>query len=310
MRWTASLLLIAFGAFGAEAPVQFAAESGALRINVGAQTFARYVFEDALVRRPYFCDVHAPNGVEVTRNNPPVEGVDDADHADFHPGIWMAFGDINGVDFWRNKGTVKHTRFVEEPSVSGTRGTFAVENVYLAPDGKEVCRETARYAIEAKGDGIVLRIDTVFESSEHDVVFGDQEEMGLGVRMATSMTVKNGGTILNSEGGKNEAGVWGKTAAWCAYQGSIGGKMLGVCLMPHPDTFRPSWFHARDYGLLVANAFGRNAFTEAEKSAVVVKRGERFRLRFGVYVYAGGEGQLPAAYATYLSATKSVPADR
>ena len=73
--------------------------------------------------------------------------------------------------------------------------------------------------------------------------------------------------------------------------------------MPHSKNFRPSWFHARDYGLLVANPFGQNAFTKREKSRVTVKKGEEFRLRFGVLVYESPSGKLPKIrdeYRTYL----------
>ncbi|MBM3861987.1 MAG: hypothetical protein FJ395_20375, partial [Verrucomicrobia bacterium] len=68
--------------------------------------------------------------------------------------------------------------------------------------------------------------------------------------------------------------------------GVIGERRVGVLLMPDPKNFRASWFHNRDYGLMVANPFGRNAFTKGEKSAVVVKKGESFRLRFGVLIHA------------------------
>ena len=49
--------------------------------------------------------------------------------------------------------------------------------------------------------------------------------------------------------------------------------------------FRRSWFHARDYGLLVANAFGRNAITKSEKSKITIAKEETFRLRFGMLIY-------------------------
>ena len=39
--------------------------------------------------------------------------------------------------------------------------------------------------------------------------------------------------------------------------------------------------------MLVANPFGQNAFTKGEKSKVVVRKGETFRLRFGVLVRSG-----------------------
>jgi hypothetical protein len=146
--------------------------------------------------------------------------------------------------------------------------------------------------------GHLLLLDSTFTGPD-GVVFGDQEEMGLGVRVATAMTVKNGGQIASSDGLKNEKQVWGKQADWCAYTGQVEGKRVGVLLMPHPDNFRKSWFHARDYGLLVANPFGRKAFTGGAASRVVVTKGQSLRLRFGVLVF-DGEIDMAAGYADYL----------
>jgi hypothetical protein len=55
------------------------------------------------------------------------------------------------------------------------------------------------------------------------------------------------------------------------------------------DNIRPSWFHARDYGLIVANPFGRKALTKGDESRIVVPRGEAFRLRFAVYLHGGAD---------------------
>lgn len=67
-------------------------------------------------------------------------------------------------------------------------------------------------------------------------------------------------------------------ADWCDYG--------GIALMRDPKNFRRAWFHARDYGMLVANPFGRNAFTKGEKSSIVVRKGETFRLRLGVLIHS------------------------
>src|SRR5262249_35622291 len=111
--------------------------------------------------------------------------------------------------------------------------------------------------------------------------FGDQEEMGLGVRVASDMTVTKGGVITSSEGRKNEKKVWGRQADWADYSGPRGGGRL----MPDPQNFRRSWFHARECGLLVANPFGRQAFTKGEPSRVVVEKGKTVTLRFGALVH-------------------------
>ncbi len=73
--------------------------------------------------------------------------------------------------------------------------------------------------------------------------------------------------------------------------------------MPDPRNFRRSWFHARDYGLLVANPFGRKSLAKGPESRVVVKRGEVFRLGFGVLLHAAPATQdidLRAAYHDFL----------
>lgn len=268
-----ALAMLLPGIARAESAVTFDSKDGHLQIQIGGKPFASYVWEDRNVLRPYFAHLHAPNGKRVTRNHPPVEGKDATDHAAMHPGLWLAFGDLGGADFWRNKATVKHVEFVEKPKTTKDGGSFAVKNRYVSGD-RTICEEVCRISISVRPDGYLIDWTSEFTGPE-DFSFGDQEEMGLGVRVATPLTVKNGGQILNSDGSKNEKQVWGKQADWCGYGGEIDGQPVGVTLMPDPKNFRRSWFHARAYGVLVANSFGQNAFTKGEKSKVVVKRGRR-----------------------------------
>ncbi|MGD9856340.1 MAG: DUF6807 family protein, partial [Planctomycetaceae bacterium] len=202
--------------------------------------------------------------------------------------------------FWRNKGRVRHQRFVEVPLGGKGHGSFTAVNVYES-DGRTICREQCRVQIKVIPSGYLLDWTSIFTPADGEFAFGDQEEMGLGVRMATLLAVKNGGEITNNDGGTNEAGVWGRQADWCLYGGTIDGRTVGIALMPHPDNFRRSWFHARDYGLLVANPFGRQAFTKGEPSRVVVKPGEPLTLRFGVLVYAAPTGEPIDIAAVYQS---------
>ena len=283
--------------------VTFHANERNLEISIGDKPFCTFVYDDEQILRPYFCEVRAPNGQQVTRNHPPIEGKDAEDHAAMHPGIWLAFGDLSGADFWRNKGRVRFARFIEEPKGGATAGSFAFENVYET-DAKAICTETCRITIAVRPHGYLLAWDSNFSSAGGDFYFGDQEEMGLGIRIATSLTAANGGKIQNSEGLLGEAQVWGKPSKWCQASGVVDGQEVGVVLMPHPGYVRPSWFHARDYGLLVANPFGQNAFTGEEKSRVVIRRGEKLRLRFGILIYSSPLDEpfdVAAAYRDYLT---------
>ena len=56
-------------------------------------------------------------------------------------------------------------------------------------------------------------------------------------------------------------------------------------MIPDPQNFRSCWYHARDYGFVAANPFGRRAFTDGEESKVVVRQGQSFSLRFGVCIH-------------------------
>jgi hypothetical protein len=282
-----------------EPAIAFGEQPGRLEIRVGGEPFATYVYRDEAIPRPYFSHIHAPGGNQVTRNHPPVEGKDATDHADLHPGLWMAFGDLGGADFWRNKAAIRHAGFIERPKAEGSLGSFTVQNEYWAGTRK-MCDETMRIEIEVRPSARLIRWDSTF-TSDPQTAFGDQEEMGLGIRVATALAVKNGGTIRDSEGRVNEAQVWGRQARWARYSGRIDDAIVGMVLMPHPDNFRPSWFHARDYGFMAANPFGVHAFTKGEPGRVEIGPGRPLQLRFGVLIYRG-EVDIDAEWDHYAAA--------
>jgi len=302
----AALLLLVAARPSAGADVTLEPGEGSVAIAVRGDTVATYVYNDPVVRRPFFANVKAPGGDPVTRPHPPTRDDGPADHADMHPGIWLAFGDISGFDFWRNKAAVAHAgvSFDERRP-----DTFTVENRYVAGD-RTVCRETARHTVVPRPDGYLIACDSTFRADDAAFAFGDQEEMGLGVRLAAPLAVKSGGRLFDGEGRNKEAGVWGKQADWCAADGEVRGRRVGVVVIPDPQNFRRSWFHARDYGLIVANPFGRKAFSGGEASRVVVKKGESLRLRFGVAVCATDKAREIDArghYAAYLETLKHSP---
>ena len=281
----------------------FESKDGALTISCGGQRVADYVYRDVKIPRPYFAHLHAPGGIQVTRNHPPVAGQDATDHDVLHPGLWLAFGDLSGQDFWRNKAAIKHERFTEPPAVGDGRLAFATESRLWTTNGQPLGTLLSRFSLTARPVGYLLIWDATFAATEQDIAFGDQEEMGLGVRVATPITEKNGGLITSSMGGKTAKGTWGKAFEWCDYSGVIGGQRAGITLLTDPANFRPSWWHNRDYGLMVANPFGRSSMKQGDVSRVEVKQGEKLRLRFGLLLHAAAPDQevdLAAAYRDFL----------
>ena len=83
--------------------------------------------------------------------------------------------------------------------------------------------------------------------------------------------------------------------------------------MAAPANFRESWWHNRDYGVFVANPFGRAAMKQGDPSAVTVSRGTSLTLRFGAALHAAASAAEPvdpaALYRSFLSATARPEAD-
>ena len=302
-------LLLFFGAFSASAQdFAFTEQPDRLVITHGARPVAHFVFKDAAILRPYFAHVHTPDGIQVTRNHPPVAGKDAMDHDTMHPGIWLAFGDISGNDFWRNKAVVRHERFSAAPVVKAGQLTFATECSLLATNQAKLATLKSRFAVSRVGEGFLLTWEAGFTPTADGFYLGDQEEMGLGVRVATELTEKKGGVITSSSGATTAKTTWGKTADWCDYSGVFGERRVGIAAMAGPQNFRPSWFHNRDYGLMVANPFGENAFTKGTKSRVVAPKGETFRLRFGAWIHSSAKDGLADVAGAWQVFQRSNPA--
>jgi hypothetical protein len=292
-----------FVAAGAPGPFKLTRTDDAVTITRGGSPVAEYVFRDAKIPRPYFAHLHARTGTTpVSRRHPPRAGIDPIDHAEFHPGLWWSFGDLNGVDFWRNKGRVELVRFITEPEAELRRARFAVEDRWLAPDGSEVCRGTM--ACEVVGGevakpyvpGTILLLEYTLRREGQPLVFGPQHEMGLGFRVATPFMVKEGtGRILGDHGGTNEAGNWGRTGSWWDYSGEIGDgvarRRAGILAVAASDNPRPVWAHARDYGFVALNPTGPPPDRKDVPSLpFTIPAGETFQMRFGVVLHSAPVG--------------------
>lgn len=280
-----------------EPPAITCAESpGRLQFALRGQAIAEYVYADSEIWRPYFCHVRTPSGREVTRHHPPRQGVDADDHATMHPGIWLAFGDINGQDFWRNKARIEHVRFTQPPTPAANQLSYATESRLLSEQGSALCQLINHFKLQSCPGGWQLAWTATFQTGSQAIVFGDQEEMGFAARMATPLTEKNGGLIVNSQGLKTAGKTWGQPADWCDYSGQLADHALGLTLVPAPLNFRSSWWHNRDYGVFVANPFGRKAMRQGEQSAITVAPHQEFRLGCWAVIHEGADYDPAATY--------------
>ena len=149
----------------------------------------------------------------------------------------------------------------------------------------------------------VIDFDVTLKATNGPVVFGDTKEGSFGLRVASSMDAsrKTGGKLVNAEGLTDDA-LWGKSSAWVDDFGPVEGKIAGIAIFNHPESFRhPTSWHARPYGLFAANPFGWHDFGRKESSAYTLKPDRAITLRYRVLLHDGdiASANLPAAFEAY-----------
>lgn len=287
--------------------VQLKQNKDALDVFLGDKLFTRYHFGTEWAK-PYFYPVLTPDGVPFTRGYPmdPKEG-ENNDHK-HHKSLWVAHGDINGVDIWSEE--AGHGRQIQTGLQLGG-DSFVTQLDWVDKTGRKLLSETRTVRFGSADAYRCLDFTIGFHASEGEVKFGDTKEGGLvSVRVTSTMDAAKGGRIENSEGHvysakggttgpctPSSAGepTWGKRARWVTYTGPALGQECGVTILDHPKNPRhPTYWHVRGYGLFTANPFGISYFTDDSKQngSHVLKAGERMTFRYRVLVH---DGALPKA---------------
>ena len=239
----------------------------------------RYHFGPGL-ERPFLFPVVGPAGRSLTRMGHP----HDPESHSHHNSVWITHHDVDGVNFWtdRRDGTIRHKRIVEYVD-EGERSTIVSENEWVSREGKVLLDETRRTTVELlDGDEWLLTIDATFAARDEPVTLGKTPFGMIGVRMAKTIGVHDGGgRIRNSEGDVNEKAVFWKRARWVDYSGAIAPDALeGVTLFDHPENpNHPSHFHVRNDGWM-----GASLTFEGPRE---IEPDKPLRLRYGLYVHAG-----------------------
>lgn len=291
-----SLLILFVLSASARAELQATPTATGLAITNGPTKVIEFVHTDSQILRPYFTRAHSPSGMLLTRAHPPVAGVDAVDHPTMHPGIWLAWGDINGQDFWRNKARIKHIRFIDEPRVAQDRLTFATECHFMSADEATMGTLINHFQVASLPMGTAIIWQATLTAGEAQLTLGDQEEMGFGVRMTTPLTEKKTGIITNSHGLKSAGKTWGQPAAWCDYSGQLDGTPCGITVFTSPKNVRGSWWHNRDYGLCVANPFAQAAMKQGAADLLTIAPAQSLTLTFGAVLHDGAKYEAALAY--------------
>ena len=282
------------------AEISIAKSDGKAIVQLNGQPFTEYVFEGH--SKPILYPIVGPTGVEMTRNYPMKEDVDNEarDHP-HHKSLWFTHDDVNGSRFWLEY-VSPNSDFqpgkIVQTSMQIDGNTIRTENSWLASDGSEVCRDVRTVAFGETAAGRYIDYGVKIIASAGELKFGDTKEGMMAIRihplMRLSSDEKRGnhtakGHAVNSEGIK-EGAIWGKRAKWVDYWAPIEGETVGIAIFDHPDNPRhPTWWHARTYGLVAANPFGIHDFEDkpAGTGDMTIDANEEIEFRYRFLFHRG-----------------------
>lgn len=288
-------------------------------VLVNGKLFTSYCWP-VNVYKPILYPVFASTGTKITRGFPlkPRKG-ERNDHI-HQVGIWLNYGNVNGLDFWGNGsqgfkepngGEIKHLS-IEKMTNGIGEGVLITKESWINPKGKELLAERTEYHFMARGKLRIIDRVTTLTAGDTAVFFKDTKEGMFGLRVARQLeqpvnemvnlldesgkpsSVKVNaeigaeGNYRSSEGISGEA-VWGTRAKWMALDGKIGDEKISVIICDHPkNQSYPTYWHARGYGLFAANPFGWRDFTKGKEVLnFSIKSGKSVTFRYRIIINSG-----------------------
>lgn len=284
------------------AQVAFEAEGADhVSIQINGQPFSNFYIGPAYPK-PFLAPLRSATGLIVTRRFPmeTIEG-ESRDHP-HHRGLWIGYGNIDGVNFWENELDTPNTDS-ETPKRQGRivlrelgrmkggakAGTLSALFEWRTPDGAVLLEERRVTTFYADPVTRTVDIDATF-TARTAVRFADTKEGFFAIRISDSIAGKNGGIMTNSDDAQTEKQVWGKRADWVDYDGVEDGHKVGIVVFDFPANYaHPPRWHVRDYGLFAINPFGLKDFEpqSSNRGGYLLPAGKSMRFRYRVIVHPG-----------------------
>src|SRR5690554_2648166 len=197
--------------------VQFKHDKAKNKVEVyfGDSYFTSFIYPDDMEKQVLYPIVTA-SGKEITRGYPispkPFERTDHPHHV----GLWLNFGDVNGLDFWNNSFAIKpenkhrygSIKFKEIVETNPKKGTLITASDWVNNSNEVLLSEKSTFVFSEKNG--VRTIDRTTElTAQKQVTFTENKEGMLGLRIdkAFEEPADKPGRFLDADGNVTEVPV-------------------------------------------------------------------------------------------------------
>ncbi|MEX2601751.1 MAG: PmoA family protein [Balneolaceae bacterium] len=273
-------------------------------VHIGGEFFTSYLYEDTYYKPILYPILSAANQT-ITRGFPidPRPG-ESSDHP-HQAGLWLNYGDVNGLDFWNHSdripedrkssyGTICHQEIAAIQS-GGDVGELDVVMHWMSPEDEILLVENTQFRFSGSEHRRVIDRITRLTAAEQDISLTDNKEGMIGIRMTRELEHPDEhdaatGIYRSSEGDEGND-VWGTRAKWMNLSGEVDGEPVSVAILDHPENVGyPTYWHARGYGLYAANPLGmREMSGGVEELDYQLAAGESITFRYRIIIYSGEE---------------------
>ncbi len=302
-------------------------------VTVDGRPFTAYVYDEK-TPKPILYPILTKSGKTVTRGFPYAPRANERVDHPHHVGLWMNYGDVNGLDFWNNSYAIPATEKHKYGSIfhheitqmDEATGELAIKAVWRAPNGQDLLKELTKFKFIEEGNTRKIIRTTTLTALEN-VSFKDNKEGMIAIRVARELelptdkpavftdsqgietTVESSnnegvsGDYLASEGLTGNA-VWGTRNRWVTLHGTMDNEPVSITIFDHKDNVGyPTYWHARDYGLFAANPLGQAVFSEGKETLdFKLEKSQSTTFTYALIVHNGGvltNGHIEKAFEAF-----------
>ncbi len=139
-------------------------EKQQVEVLVDGKLFTAYLYTDKIdaLKKTTLYPIVTAKGNDITRGFPLKKRAGERVDHPHHLGMWLNYGDVNGLDYWNNSdaipeerqdrmGVIRHKEIMKVESGKG-KGSIEASMNWLNPDGSNLLKEETKFVFYADKD--------------------------------------------------------------------------------------------------------------------------------------------------------------